>query len=324
MNRWTACQVLGVDPVHATHKDVRLAFRRLALLHHPDKAGGQDAHFKRVNEAYQYLITRGAQDGPDTRDDASLLQTAVAALWRLMVDAYSRSHAAAQEGADQNGTPSAASNYDHNHDKRRTTQGAVMHLDLSVSIEDVHQGRCKRIDVRVRRWQEAQRRFALTPHTLLLSLFNFQPQHMFCNVGDEFFESDGSGGTRLVRGDIQVQVTITPEHDPGAGISAYQSTIISLFDLHVEKSITLHDYYTASEIEFTAFGTNLQAPYSRGQTCAVLPQHGLPHLMEDGTETRGDVYVFFTLELPNEAPPAHVLNTWARSAGGRRQREHEE
>jgi DnaJ-class molecular chaperone len=46
-------QILGVGK-DATDQQIKKAYRKLALEHHPDK-GGDDAKFKEINEAYQTL-----------------------------------------------------------------------------------------------------------------------------------------------------------------------------------------------------------------------------------------------------------------------------
>ena len=47
-------QVLGVDE-NATVDDIKKAYRKLAVMHHPDKTGGDDAHFKRITQAYEEI-----------------------------------------------------------------------------------------------------------------------------------------------------------------------------------------------------------------------------------------------------------------------------
>ena len=47
-------KTLGVDK-NASQDEIKKAFRKLALEHHPDKTGGDDKHFKEVNEAYSTL-----------------------------------------------------------------------------------------------------------------------------------------------------------------------------------------------------------------------------------------------------------------------------
>lgn len=47
-------EILGVSRT-ATQDEIKRAFRKKAHQHHPDKKGGDEAAFKRVNEAYQVL-----------------------------------------------------------------------------------------------------------------------------------------------------------------------------------------------------------------------------------------------------------------------------
>ena len=47
-------EVLGVDK-NASADEIKKAFRRLAVQHHPDKDSGDEAKFKEINEAYEVL-----------------------------------------------------------------------------------------------------------------------------------------------------------------------------------------------------------------------------------------------------------------------------
>lgn len=47
-------EVLGIQK-GASKDDIKKAFRKLAQKYHPDKAGGDEAKFKEINEAYQIL-----------------------------------------------------------------------------------------------------------------------------------------------------------------------------------------------------------------------------------------------------------------------------
>ncbi len=47
-------EILGVGK-NASAEELKKAFRKLAHQHHPDKKGGDDKHFKEINEAYQVL-----------------------------------------------------------------------------------------------------------------------------------------------------------------------------------------------------------------------------------------------------------------------------
>lgn len=59
-------RTLGVDK-NATDDDIKKAFRKLAMEHHPDK-GGEEEQFKEINEAYEVLSDpdkRRAYDNPN-------------------------------------------------------------------------------------------------------------------------------------------------------------------------------------------------------------------------------------------------------------------
>lgn len=47
-------KILGVEK-NATDEDIKKAYRKLAHVHHPDIAGGNEQKFKEINEAYQVL-----------------------------------------------------------------------------------------------------------------------------------------------------------------------------------------------------------------------------------------------------------------------------
>jgi molecular chaperone DnaJ len=57
-------EVLGV-PKGASPDEIKKAFRRLAVQHHPDKEGGDETRFKEINEAYEVLKDTGKRQRYD-------------------------------------------------------------------------------------------------------------------------------------------------------------------------------------------------------------------------------------------------------------------
>lgn len=58
-------KILGVDK-NASQDEIKKAFRKLALEHHPDKTGGEDKKFKEINEAYSTLSDQNKRQQYDT------------------------------------------------------------------------------------------------------------------------------------------------------------------------------------------------------------------------------------------------------------------
>ncbi len=58
-------KILGVDK-GASQDEIKKAFRKLALEHHPDKTGGADEKFKEINEAYSTLSDTKKRQQYDT------------------------------------------------------------------------------------------------------------------------------------------------------------------------------------------------------------------------------------------------------------------
>ena len=58
-------EVLGVSK-SATQDEIKKAYRKLALQHHPDRHGGDDGKFKQINEAYQVLSDPQKRNQYDT------------------------------------------------------------------------------------------------------------------------------------------------------------------------------------------------------------------------------------------------------------------
>lgn len=69
MNPVQCLGVLGLQPNY-TMDDLRQAYRRKALLTHPDKHAGREAQFLRVQEAYETLAAKPTIDSVDARAPA--------------------------------------------------------------------------------------------------------------------------------------------------------------------------------------------------------------------------------------------------------------
>lgn len=57
-------QLLGVEK-NASADEIKKAFKKLAMQHHPDRQGGSEAKFKEINEAYQVLSDQNKRERYD-------------------------------------------------------------------------------------------------------------------------------------------------------------------------------------------------------------------------------------------------------------------
>lgn len=58
-------EILGV-PKSASEKDLKSAYKKKSMQHHPDRTGGDDSKFKEINEAYQVLGNKEKREMYDT------------------------------------------------------------------------------------------------------------------------------------------------------------------------------------------------------------------------------------------------------------------
>ena len=60
MRKNEALKILGVD-ASASQDDIKKAYRKLAMKHHPDREGGNEAEFKKAKEAFEFLEKGGEE-----------------------------------------------------------------------------------------------------------------------------------------------------------------------------------------------------------------------------------------------------------------------
>lgn len=64
MNRDEALRVLGIRKRHPTDAEIKTAYKRAAMRHHPDR-GGDAELFKKLNPARDFLLSHPAEDIPE-------------------------------------------------------------------------------------------------------------------------------------------------------------------------------------------------------------------------------------------------------------------
>jgi hypothetical protein len=163
-------------------------------------------------------------------------------------------------------------------------------LDIPVSLEDIFAERAKRVVISVHRGG------AMLRETLVVAP---RPEcYRFVGRGDQF-----AGG---IYGDVSVRVSVAPH-------PVFATDTTSPFDLHHVVRVTPMDHYfgCARTVDHVDGGPAIEAMYSASSgTVHVERGRGLPRHVD---RTRGDLYVFFELEMP-ELPRSHLEREDVRRA----------
>ena len=167
----------------------------------------------------------------------------------------------------------------------KESQERIMMIDLKVTLEEIYNKRVKKLVLKVKRYDAEIDLPYNSSVTLYIPLESYESEYLFKEMGDE---------TRGRKRDILIKLIIE-ESD------VQIDTVLSRFDLFIERPITLYDYYYTTEFQIPFFNsTVLSIPYTTGKRVALVKEHGLPYWDCDTEEDkRGDLYIHFRLDLPD-------------------------
>ena len=149
-------KTLGV-PRNADANEIKKAYRKLARTHHPD-AGGDEAKFKEINEAYEVLSDDKKRNLYDQYGTASGNQ--IPRGWGGNVDGNPFGGGGFNSWSDvlesiRNGDGMFGGDWEFNfggfggHQQQRPQRGQDMNVTLQVSFDEAFKGTEKRVSVRV-------------------------------------------------------------------------------------------------------------------------------------------------------------------------------
>lgn len=261
MNNECPYKVLGVS-IDATDEEVKRAFRKLALEHHPDKKGSRDT-FQRIKYAYDILsnpIKRKMHDATSgvfgEMDWGALLKSMMA-----LIASMSK--------------------------KKKQSTDATIHVDLRVTIDDIYHKRVKKLVVNTRKRDGSN-----GTSTIYVSLANYKESFTFFGAGDEYECKDDEAASK--RGDVRVRLIIEPH--PVFTID----NVITPYDLHTECEINLYEYLYGTTRTIDVFGKGIEIRFEAGMQSKCIPLMGLPFIDDEtGLPNRGNLYVFFDIILPS-------------------------
>lgn len=265
---------------NASQDDIKKAYKKLALQHHPDKKDGDDTEFKKINEAYQILSDADKRKMYDVRyeDNVNLdiLYNFASVLMGIVQEKL-------------------------NEKLKFTTQTNSKYivppivLKIKVDIEEIYQAKVKKLIVKVKRKEGEKYVFKSIP--IYISLLNYENTYVFEKQGDAN-EKDIDGD----RGDIIVNVQITSDILSNISID----TLFCKYDLHMECEITLYEYLYGLDKSYELYGTSvhvitepLQSSLENGYYIYEIDNYGLPYIDDDETNNikRGKLYIHYKLKI---------------------------
>lgn len=270
---------------NASQDDIKKAYKQLALQHHPDKKGGDDIEFKKINEAYQILSDPDKRKMYDVRyeDNVNLdiLYNFATVLMGIVQEKL-------------NEKLHSSTTQKKNNDNNYIVPPIV--LKVNVDLDDIYHAKVKKIIVKVKRREENKYVFKSVP--IYVSLLNYEQQYIFDKQGDDN-EKDINGQ----RGNIVVNIEIKSEILPNVSID----TLFCKYDLHMQCDMTLYEYFYGFNKSYDLYGNNvnvntdpLESALDNGYYIVELDDYGLPYIDDtDETNTikRGKLFIHYKLKL---------------------------
>lgn len=319
----------------ATPDDIKQAYRRLALLYHPDKNGGDEEQFKRLHAAYQILrdpVTRKEYDESIEQnkpydnfqmymDFFDAMVSPLLSKWKdIMENKKVHENEILQKNAKNNKNThekcEKTQNFQENQKshKRAKMQKNTIRLKLVVELKDLYEGSTKKVVYKIQTLSGV-----CTKH-VFVDLCSGKREFVYPGEGDEIEPG--------VYGDVCVYLEIE-RHD----ILTISPT--NPYDLHMIYPISLYELYFGIDEEIQYFGESIQLkkawfqqkglslPDDHTDMVLEMVDRGLPYEEgEDGEIRYGTLFVFFKLRLPRL--PKQLLNSYEFKSGIKRYFKHNE
>lgn len=287
-------EILGVSK-NATEDEIKKAYKKLALLYHPDKLKGEKGthHFQKINQAYQILSDPKKRMLYDCEQDSfglgeEVMNTLLSVFMNL-INQY------------KNNKPKS-------YKKKEATNKEILKLKIPVTVEELYKGEIKKVVVKVKR-----RRNDLYDYhhiDLYICLKNFFRKILFEGYGDEDIET----GTMQ---DIEVELEINNQDSEFKVDDICHSYDILCFD----QPLSLYEFYNGVDRELDYLGgenVRVQGEFQDLSTLFLkVPEKGFQYYDEnEGEMKRGDLVVYFKLILPpkqdimDKQEPQNILSSY--------------
>lgn len=268
--------ILGVTQ-KSTQDDIRKAYKKLALLHHPDKSTGNRQRFEEIHEAYLVLSSaplKSVYDSTLTCDDTpdelyDFFMTMLEVIQKQIASTKAHVYAKSTE--------------------KKHTRALDIHLNVHVTLEEVYNEGIKKVVTKVKRngtWEK---------QPLYINLIDVQDTYVYKGKGDDN------------KGDIVIRLHID-EHP------YIQRHPHHVHDLVIREKINMYEYVYGGEKHIPFFNNetlvcSIPPLYSiishnsdahmhvqQHSHTHIFKSHGLPYLIQD-TIHYGDLHVHFDLHI---------------------------
>lgn len=246
--------------------EIKKAYRKLILVHHPDKNGGQSSdEFIKIQIAYETLSNpelRKEYDFCNNPANNAIYNNFISNFFEIIISVLEKINKKNSVKED---------NYD------------IKALDLytEITLDELYRMEKKKLLVKVKRENE----FISIP--LYFSLLNYENKYIFPDLGDEI---------NGVKSDIVVNVSIKKHN------FLIIDDIICKYDLCMYKNITLFEYYYGYTNTIDYLNNeklNIYKIFSGNNMIHVIPEKGLPYYdIENKKLMRGNLLIYFNIIFP--------------------------
>lgn len=257
--------ILGLDHA-ATLEEIKSAFRKKALLYHPDKlaaatastnasaeSDASDANFSKIKEAYDVLSDPLRRSIYDENNKQSIVSTHMPSFINdILVQMYVMA-----------------------------SRPKLISVEINVPFEEVYHRKIKRIEIKVKRW--INHNYIFTHEVFNISLINMQNKYVFVGMGDDSIIPS------FPRGNIEIRLTISDYSN-----HLQIDDMFSEKDLFLTIPMSLYTFYNESEF-------NLELCPSVNIKCSnerKLSYHMLNAGLPTGACSRSDIYIEIKLIIP--------------------------
>lgn len=273
--------ILGI-PKKSGIDDIRKAYKKLALIYHPDKPTGDNVRFQKINDAYQFLNDKSKKALYDATIDMDENPDTLNELFSTLLDIFKQQFDIVKERKRKTPTTENPTTKDSTTETRKKVKPII--VKVNVTLDEVHRGDIKKVIVRVRREEKWQK------EKFYVNLIEHKSKYIFSDMGDHMYGE---------KGDIEVQVKVL-EHD-----RIKIDNILCQYDLYIEEDITLYEYVYGIDRDIKLFGDETvnvkRNPIIENKSeilnCVhVIEDYGLPYIM-DNTIYNGNLYIYFRLVM---------------------------